>query len=201
MVPPHGTRGHRLIDEGESSSQSSTSFLSSRATEHSSGVFVTPPANPTSTASRPHPLTPFTPIASSSNTVPEVPATTAMTFSLRSPSNPSNPGSLLATEGERRKQVVSFTNFAEVVTTRSGREVNMASLLAALPDDETEDGDAAEGDTVSEFYFRVAPDMACNPLCLPLDSLHERSTTESIRSVPLTDALTPHAAQLATRHF
>lgn len=191
-------RRRRPVDDDASSSQSTTSFLSSRATEQSSQVFVTPPPNP-----RPAALTPFSPVPSTTNFhVHEGSHTAPMTLSLRSPSNPSNPGSVLV-DGERRKQVVSFTGFAEVVTSRSSREVNMASLLASLPDeDEATAYDGGNGDTASEFMFHGEPDAACNPLSLPFsDPAYERSATESVRSVPIIDAMTPHAAQLATRHF
>lgn len=105
-------------------------------------------------------------------------------------------------DGERRKQVVSFTGFAEVVTSRSSREVNMASLLAALPDEDEATAYDGNGGTASEFMFHGEQDAACNPLSLPFsDPAYERSATESVRSVPIIDAMAPHAAQLATRHF
>jgi hypothetical protein len=79
----------------------------------------------------------------------------------------------------------------------------MASLLAALPDDDDAPFGAGYGDTASDFMFRGEPDTACNPLSLPFPdpSSLERSATESVRSVPIIDSMTPHAAQLATRHF
>lgn len=93
-----------------------------------------------------------------------------------------------------RKQQVSFADYAEVLSPRSNRETasDLAALLAELPEDNC-DGSPGSVCDASE-------DTVCNPLAIPLDTRVAEDDTSSARSVPITDALTPHVAQLAIRH-